>query len=507
MVVYVYFFLLFIVYITGKSSFYVSKNDIYIICLVVITAMLFMYKGFKPNNFTQLLILFLLYFIFKDCKIHRLSSSLFFLIGLYSVIISFIVLLRKDKLLNGNIFESLTELSLCITLFVIFAMHKFARLNNMAKWIYLFLIICSFALLLLLKCRVGILATSIPLLQYLSCYKKIFFSVLIFFCFIIISINKNDSTLGRAFIYNTTLSMIKSPTDFLFGKGYMAFEKDYMFQQAQNLTNKPDAIRQRADNIKHPLNEFLLYILEYGVLSLVLFFFLIFLFIRSCPTNILYNSILFSIIVYALFTYPLRYPLTWVLIVWTLSSLNKNKMASLKEFHVLPVAIFLACLLYNVVNYAYDHYRWEKAYIMASVGDYEKAEKMYMIIEKKMQREDSFLYNYSSFLSASNKQGKAIKIIQKIKTYSYETEMLKGEIFYRSSFFDNAINHFRNASNMCPNRFKPLYEIYNIYGQMGKVAEQKYIAREIITKPIKVDSKEVRIIKSVVTKFLKEYEK
>ena len=48
---------------------------------------------------------------------------------------------------------------------------------------------------------------------------------------------------------------------------------------------------------------------------------------------------------------------------------------------------------------------------------------------------------------------------------------------------------------MCPARFIPLYNRYNLYKQRQDSTMMKQIGNEILNKPIKVSSKEVRSIR------------
>lgn len=51
------------------------------------------------------------------------------------------------------------------------------------------------------------------------------------------------------------------------------------------------------------------------------------------------------------------------------------------------------------------------------------------------------------------------------------------------------------CSAMCPSRFIPLYNRFNLYKQRQDTIMMKQIGNEILSKPIKVSSKEVRSIR------------
>lgn len=57
---------------------------------------------------------------------------------------------------------------------------------------------------------------------------------------------------------------------------------------------------------------------------------------------------------------------------------------------------------------------------------------------------------------------------------------------------------------MCPNRFVPLYELYKIHKMQHDTAAMHNIGQTILTKPIKIESPEIRRIIFQVNKDFKE---
>lgn len=59
---------------------------------------------------------------------------------------------------------------------------------------------------------------------------------------------------------------------------------------------------------------------------------------------------------------------------------------------------------------------------------------------------------------------------------------------------------------MCPNRFVPLYAMYQVYGEMADRYAQLSIADEIINKPIKVPSEVIDNIIYTINEDRKKYD-
>ncbi len=82
---------------------------------------------------------------------------------------------------------------------------------------------------------------------------------------------------------------------------------------------------------------------------------------------------------------------------------------------------------------------------------------------------------------------------------NYQNMMFLGEVHYQLSNYDKSIDCYRIASQMIPNRFSPLFNIVSIYEELGD--KRMYsLADSIISKPVKIQSKEVSYIKDYCTR-------
>ena len=130
--------------------------------------------------------------------------------------------------------------------------------------------------------------------------------------------SKVASTYGRQIIYYTTLNMVKDAP--LLGHGRDGFAREYMDYQAEYLKTVDSGQLLLSDNVSHPLNEYLLLAVNYGICGLTVIIsiavWLIVMTVRRWPDaklNIL--MLVLAIGTLSLFSYPFRYPMTLLALV------------------------------------------------------------------------------------------------------------------------------------------------------------------------------------------------
>lgn len=129
---------------------------------------------------------------------------------------------------------------------------------------------------------------------------------------------KKDSADGRLLIWQSCINMVKvSPW---MGHGLGSFEAHYMDYQAEyfRIYGQQNRYAMLADNVKHPFNEYMGILLNFGTIGLLILCAFIFLLIYCYKLNstiekkiALYTLI--SIGIFSLFSYPFTYPFTWII--------------------------------------------------------------------------------------------------------------------------------------------------------------------------------------------------
>lgn len=129
---------------------------------------------------------------------------------------------------------------------------------------------------------------------------------------------------------------------------------------------------------------------------------------------------------------------------------------------------------------------------------------MRVAAEKALGRDRYFLYNYAAELYTAHLFSESLANAIKCRSLwsDYDLEMLIGQNYMELEQMKEAEEHFKLASDMCPNRFMPLYRLVHLFDRQGRVLEAKKIATAIVSKKVKIPSATVERIKSEMKDYL-----
>ena len=85
---------------------------------------------------------------------------------------------------------------------------------------------------------------------------------------------------------------------------------------------------------------------------------------------------------------------------------------------------------------------------------------------------------------------------------NYDTVLLIADNAKECGDADMAEEYYRLASRMCPVRFVPLYGLFRLYKDLDRKEKMREIGKDILSKPVKVSSIEIRTIRNVVQQTL-----
>ena len=458
-----------------------------------------------------------LYYFFKvfinDISQEKMDMFLIFA-SFFPIYLATIQFCKSFQTINGT-YDNPAGLSFSMILTIISLSNLITKSSTKryVTLLYMLLIIICASVVFICNSRAGLL--SIFVVIYIFFAKKYRKTVPLVFCGLVLFATfyyKTESSKGRWFIYSTSLSMLDTPRHICFGYGHDGFRKYYMICQAINLKGKSLEVRQRADNIRHPLNEFLLLLINYGGLFVLLLVLGLVVLSINASFDRAHLAFFSALLIFSFVSYPFRYPITWVALAWYTASLDYKFSKTI--YIPMPIAIVtflfsgVFICLYTVKNVKL-HIRWASAYNNSLLGRYEKAEKEYCYLSQKLYNIPEFIYNYASFLEKRNKPNEALLLINNCYFIDYQTQMLKGSLFLDIKKYNIAFQHFKLAHEMCPNRFAPLYEMYIILGKVSAKGVQSKLGKLIIKKTIKIPSYEINEIKRKINKELNitNYEK
>jgi O-antigen polymerase len=95
---------------------------------------------------------------------------------------------------------------------------------------------------------------------------------------------KKDSADGRLLIWKSSWDMVTDKP--FFGHGANAFQPNYMLYQAAYFEKNPNSrFGNLADNVRAPFNEYLGFLIQFGVTGILLLSVLLFFYIQKKPDN------------------------------------------------------------------------------------------------------------------------------------------------------------------------------------------------------------------------------
>ncbi|WP_163217944.1 O-antigen ligase family protein [Bacteroides sp. 224] len=391
------------------------------------------------------------------------------------------------------------------------------------RWVLGFIPLLTTIAVLLSESRSGIFSTLILFIclgiRYLRISDKIkwvTFPIILIIAITSLYYLKKDSALGRLLVWECSISMLKS--NLLTGYGTGGFEANYMDYQANYFKNNPQSsYTMLADNIQYPFCEYLRILVDYGLIGLLLLggwiAYLVFCFYKYPSKNGVFALLCWITIgSFSLFSYPLMYPFVWLVLFYSTFILVKNHVYLItKKIPVkwLKIGALLSLFFLSLSGIKlYERVKAEIEWAHLAKFSYSEDKKyvlsQYNKIEKELGKDRYFLYNYAAELYQAGLYGESLVTAEKCRTLwaDYDLEILLGQIKEELNQNEKAVNHYRTASYMCPNRFMPLYHIVLVLNKLEKNEEAQRVAKIIMDKPIKIPSSTIDQIKKEMNQLL-----
>ena len=404
---------------------------------------------------------------------------------------------NKSEVDDYMMFENSTVISLHLCILLPFIFEKKVYPFSYIIWPFIL------TALLLLQCRTAYICIFVYITSVHShCKWNILFPIV--FAISIAVFTKSDSTRGRWFIINNTFELIKQEP--VIGYGYNGFGKNYMLQQENYFRNHPNSeFAILSDNIHHPLNEFLFVTVNGGLVGLILLLIILcgpFLYNTNGVRNSPLLLSLITICIFSLFSYPLRYPLTWVIIAFNWIKYPKNIFTRFSS----RVIFSIVCIITSIFIMRENYYlrKWGRISYIAHNGHPYAMMNKYKSLYTHFCHNSYFIYDYAieSYCAKQLKvSNHLLQDLEDIQT-DYETTLLHGDVFLHQGAYKSALYYYEKASYMCPVRFAPLEGMLQVYENTNQAEKGKLIARIILNKQIKVYSYDVALIKKEAAKFM-----
>lgn len=318
---------------------------------------------------------------------------------------------------------------------------------------------------------------------------------------------KKDSADGRLLIWQCSARMIVDKP--LFGHGIGGFQREYMLYQAEYFRNHPDSsFAMLADIVKHPFNEYLLFLVEHGLVGGLLLGLFVCLLIRQNRKNKSIESFyamlcLVGIGVFACFSYPMSYPFARYIAVFCAALILKHEtkrweMPSWLFFFIKPVALVvsIALLVITCIMF-YNEYRWNSFARRSLEGETKAVMNDYAHLYKTMNRNGLFLYNYAAELNFIDRNAESNRLFIEASHFmnDIDLQLQMADNYQKLKQYEAAEKCLLLASEMIPNRFIPLYRLAKLYEKTNQIEDATKIAKLLINKPVKMMSWDIMTIK------------
>ncbi len=144
----------------------------------------------------------------------------------------------------------------------------------------------------------------------------------------------------------------------------------------------------------------------------------------------------------------------------------------------------------------YDR-KWNQAINQIKHGTTKELLSEYENLHPDFHNNPFFLYNYAALLNNMRYWDNSAEIIRSCEKYlnDCDIQMLKGDNYKKRHHLMQAKVCFELASQMCPGKFAPLFELVNVYDSINQPIRAKELADHIINMQVKVPSATITAIK------------
>jgi O-antigen polymerase len=320
---------------------------------------------------------------------------------------------------------------------------------------------------------------------------------------------KSDSTSGRVFIWRLSSSLVNLHP--LTGVGFGNFKTVYNLKQSDYFIGKDttDSSFMGADENYLVYNDFLLVLIENGVLGLLIFLSLIFISLRSAfniarrsrlsfETSLLCSLVSWLLI--SLISFPLTEPSLFYLFIFILAAISSSEKVLLsKTFSPSRKLLITGLFAFGLIIFSYSHYihpvlKW---YALTKRPYTKSLNEEFSKLYPKLNNNSFFLANYANNLLRNHDNPTALTVLQRaVKLTPSPRNFIKlGDIYLQQDNINEAENCYWIASRISPSKFLPLHKLLSLYSVTGNEQKSRSLAKWILKIPVKIPSAQIEGIR------------
>ncbi len=328
---------------------------------------------------------------------------------------------------------------------------------------------------------------------------------------------KKDSADGRFLIWKNSLSVLRKHPE---GVGIGSFSKYYGEEQIEYFIsgNATEQEKLVAGSPEYAFNEYLQIGIEFGIIPLLVFLYLIgyILYKGYKLKNYPALGALVSLLIFASMSYPLNLlPFIIILVLLIVLSLNKcdiskvNKSALfLTTITIIICSLFIiyfGIIKYYPMNQSYRE--WQKLVLLNNLGIPQKQAEGYKKLLPHLGHESRFLFEYAQCLNQLKQYNESNLILGKMAELSCDPMLynIMGRNFQDLGDYEKAEKAFKTASLLIPSRIYPYYLLTKLYDKIGEKDKALLMAQIVQTKEPKVHSKAIEEMREETHKIFEKY--
>ena len=458
------------------------------------------------------------------------------------IAILFFVLSKNLSFLNFHPNESIFSILIASQLLFITPYLKkynegFVKNKRLAKLFIICYLLSCYCLLFYTKGRAGIIGftTALCVLNYSYLKLKVGYikGIIIASCLLLLVLNfKSNSSGGRLLIYKVITTQLE-PKELITGIGYGKFKVKYNEYQAEYFSKESIDSTEAllASNTYYMFNDLLQFIVETGLIGLLILsilfikFFVLFkrnyIYLREKPIlNGAYLSVI-CIIISSLFSYPfqimgiLLHFLFCIAVIIHANKAGKSVQYAilLRKTNIIIDRITLLstalCLLFFGQESFKFYIKLNEAIRYSNTGFRKKAIKIYSKISDNPVDDSDILYNYADELAKVNKIDSALIVLRKSANYlnNDKSAILMASLLQEKGMLLEAEKHYKKAVFTNPKLFSNRAALFKFYYDTKQFEKAIYWGNSILKMPVKVPSKTITNIKTETRNLMAEIRK
>lgn len=314
-----------------------------------------------------------------------------------------------------------------------------------------------------------------------------------------------SSANGRLLIWRISAEMFLDKP--LFGFGFYGFQKNYLLYQAEFLKTRMDSSWANiADNVAFPYNEYIHILIDFGLVGLLTFVFILWTALKNSKSEESVGNIfkyaLLTFSVFAFFSYPL-YTFRLNLLFWMICICPLLSSRKMKPENVLSCFIIIISIGMNTYCAFQERIFENRIKSLSSQSDTERADaKLYLNANYEEMKRYPFVFDLYMQELVQNQEADSLKIFGALNICpSTHLYCNAGDFCLENGNIAEAEHSYMTAYWMAPKYLTAKYKLFLLYFRTNDYCKARKIGSEILSASYKIrNTQTLRMLADVQSK-------